>query len=151
MAVKVYVDLDATGNDDGTTIADAYNTSSALADAFGDALFTLPAAEDHEIYIADVDAGEYTITAEHEIDNSGSRILAANDFRFKVIGCDTSMTPITTEGTYVKIRATSALTYMFEIKSASEMSNVNWYNINFDADANADYCVGSLNASTIPG
>ncbi len=136
MTKSIYVDQDVVGgSNNGTSKANAYNSSAGLQSALDD--LAAPATENAFIYIYNSGASdEYTITTELLQDSGGSVLSNSNDYWVKVVGCDSSGEPITVKGTRVKIRLTSSSGSVWTFTGGAEISRVAYYNMWFHGGGN---------------
>lgn len=96
MYTNIYVDIGASGANDGTSWTDAYNT----ADGIKDAIDEFDGVANYDIWVK---PGPYTITQTIPVDAGAPTGTETN--RCRVIGCDASGNEIASRGTWIDVDA----------------------------------------------
>ena len=96
MATNIYVDVNASGLNNGTSWTDAYDT----ADGIKDAVDEFDGATNFDVWVK---PGPYNITQTIPIDAGAPTTTETN--RCRIIGCDASGNEISAYGTWIDVDA----------------------------------------------
>ncbi|QDP56802.1 MAG: hypothetical protein Unbinned400contig1000_21 [Prokaryotic dsDNA virus sp.] len=131
-----YVDPDATGANDGTSWADAYQNITG-ANSLQTAIDQANDADNTTVYVRYSGATTNWALGASEltVSTGGSPWVTSgtqDNNWLKIIGCDAAGDPITTRGTRLVIQADQSITRM--LNYTSDADRVVWYNFEFDCN-----------------